>query len=155
MFSQDGLNKNIEYWKYCYYTFSSTATSRAFFAHMNFESTIIQDPAVRRAIAMGIDKERFVRDLLGGNGYPAIGVYPDNFSFGGDAVTAREYDPDGARAVLEAAGWVDTDGDGIREKNGQTLTCTRKFKRKMKDVLHGSYMMDLRMRMVNYIWGMH
>ena len=46
------------------YTFSSTATSRAFFAHMNFESTIIQDPAVRRAIAMGIDKERFVRDLV-------------------------------------------------------------------------------------------
>lgn len=25
MFSQDGLNKNVEYWKYCYYTFSSTA----------------------------------------------------------------------------------------------------------------------------------
>lgn len=104
------------------YTFSSTATSRAFFVHMNFDSPIIQDPAVRQAIAMGIDKERFVKDLLDGNGYPAVGVYPDNFSFGGDAVTAKAYDPEGARAVLEKAGWVDTDGDGIREKNGQTLT---------------------------------
>lgn len=104
------------------YTFSSTATSRAFFAHMNFESPIIQDPAVRQAIAMGIDKERFVNDLLDGNGYPAIGVYPDNFSFGGDAVTAKAYDPDGARLILEKAGWKDTDGDGIREKNGQPLT---------------------------------
>ena len=104
------------------YTFSSCATSRAFFAHMNFESEIIQDPAVRQAIAMGIDKERFVTDLLDGNGYPAVGVYPDNFTFGGDAVTAKEYDPDGARSVLEAAGWVDTDGDGYREKDGQKLT---------------------------------
>ena len=104
------------------YTFSSCATSRAFFAHMNFESEIIQDPAVRQAIAMGIDKERFVTDLLDGNGYPAVGVYPDNFTFGGDAVTAKEYDPDGARSVLEAAGCVDTDGDGYREKDGQKLT---------------------------------
>ena len=104
------------------YTFSSCATSRAFFAHMNFESEIIQDPAVRQTIAMGIDKERFVTDLLDGNGYPAVGVYPDNFTFGGDAVTAKEYDPDGARSVLEAAGWVDTDGDGYREKDGQKLT---------------------------------
>ena len=104
------------------YTFSSTATSRVFFVHMNFESEIIQDDAVRQAIAMGIDKERFVEDLLDGNGYPAMGVYPDNFSFGGDAVTAKGYDPDGAKAILEEAGWVDTDGDGIREKEGQTLT---------------------------------
>lgn len=104
------------------YTFSGCATSRAFFAHMNFESEVIQDPAVRQAIAMGIDKERFVTDLLDGNGYPAVGVYPDNFTFGGDAVTAKEYDPDGARSVLEAAGWVDTDGDGYREKDGQKLT---------------------------------
>lgn len=104
------------------YTFSSCATSRAFFAHMNFESKIIQDPAVRQAIAMGIDKKRFVDDLLDGNGYPAAGVYPDNFSFGGDAVTAKAYDPDGAKKVLEEAGWVDTDEDGVREKDGQTLT---------------------------------
>lgn len=103
------------------YTFSSTATSRAFFAAVNFESQIMQDPAVRQALAMGIDKERFVNDLLAGNGYPAAGVYPDSFSFGGDAVKARSYDPEGAKGVLEAAGWVDTDGDGIREKDGQTL----------------------------------
>lgn len=104
------------------YTISSCATSRTFLAHMNFDSEIIQDPAVRRAIAMGIDKERFVNTLLDGNGYPAAGAYPDTFSFGGDAVTAKPYDPDGARAVLEAAGWVDTDGDGIREKDGRPLT---------------------------------
>ena len=104
------------------YTFSSCATSRAFFAAMNYESEIIKDQAVRKAIAMGIDKEGFVNRLLDGNGYPAVGVYPDTFSFGGDAVTDETYNPEEAMALLEEAGWTDSDGDGIREKNGQKLT---------------------------------
>ena len=103
------------------YTFTSTPTSRTFFAHMNFKSPIVQDPAVRKAIAMGVDKERFVRDLLNGNGYAAKGAFPSTFAFGGDAVKAKPYNPDLARATLDAAGWVDSDGDGIRDKNGQPL----------------------------------
>lgn len=104
------------------YTFSSCATSRTFFAHMNFESPVIQDRAVRKAIAMGIDKEGFVNTLLDGNGYSAVGVYPDSFEFGGDAVTTETYDLEDAKKVLEEAGWVDKDGDGIREKDGKDLT---------------------------------
>lgn len=103
------------------YTFSSCATSRAFFVHMNFESAVIQDDAVRKAIAMSIDKEGFVDTLLEGKGYPATGAFPDSFAFGGDSVTAETYDPDGAKRLLEEAGWVDSDGDGIREKNDQKL----------------------------------
>ncbi len=104
------------------YTFTSCATSRTFFVSMNFESSIISDPAVRQAIAMGIDKEGFVTTLLGGNGYTATGPYPDSFTFGGDQVTARDYDPQAAADILENAGWIDSDGDGIREKDGQRLT---------------------------------
>ena len=104
------------------YLFTSTPTSRVFFAAMNYESEITCDPAVRKAIAMGIDKESFVDTLLGGNGYAAVGAYPDNFSFGGDAVNTVSYDPEGAKKVLEEAGWIDTDGDGVREKDGKKLT---------------------------------
>lgn len=104
------------------YAFSSCPTSRAFFLHMNFESEITRDPAVRRAIAMGIDKEGFVNRLLDGNGYPAQGPFPDTFSFGGEAVRGRDYDTDEAKKILEDAGWVDTDQDGIREKDGKPLT---------------------------------
>ena len=103
------------------YTISGCATSRVFFGAMNFESEITSDPAVRKAIAMGIDKEGFVETLLGGNGYPAVGAFPDNFSFGGDTVSAQTYDPEGAKQVLEDAGWVDTDGDGVREKETRDL----------------------------------
>ncbi len=103
------------------YTFSGSPTSRAFFCHMNFNSPVTSDPSVRKAIAMGINKAAFVNTLLGGNGYPAVGVYPDNFSFGGNTVTTEAYDPEKAKPLLENSGWKDTDGDGIREKDGIKL----------------------------------
>ncbi len=105
------------------YQFSAIQTSRAFFGSMNMTSPIIQDAAVRKAIAMGINKEGFVKTLLDGHGVAANGAFPDGFStFGGEHVTAEAYDPEGAKAVLEEAGWVDSDGDGIREKDGVKLT---------------------------------
>ena len=105
------------------YQFSAIQTSRAFFGSMNMTSPIIQDAAVRRAIAMGINKEGFVATLLDGHGVPANGAFPDGFStFGGEHVKTETYDPEGAKAILEEAGWVDSDGDGIREKDGVKLT---------------------------------
>ncbi len=104
------------------FQFSAIQTSRAFFASMNMTSPVIQDPAVRKAIAMGIDKEGFVAVLLDGHGVPGHGAFPDGFStFGGEHVSTEGYDPEGAKALLEETGWVDADGDGIREKDGQKL----------------------------------
>lgn len=103
------------------YKFTSTSTSRAFYLQMNYNSDIIADDAVRQAIAMGIDKESFVDTLLNGYGYVGVGAYPDSFPFG-KGVTAQTYDPEGAKKVLEDAGWKDSDGDGIREKNGKKLS---------------------------------
>ena len=104
------------------YRFSQVATSRAFFLWMNYESPVASDPAVRKAIAMGVNKEGFVKTLLRGNGYPARGVFPAGFAFGGDKVQTESYDPESAKKVLETAGWTDADGDGIREKDGKKLT---------------------------------
>ena len=103
------------------YFFTGCPTSRVFFGAMNFESAITSDPAVRKAIAMGIDKEGFVEALLKGNGETAEGAYPENFSFGGEAVRGESYDPEGAGKILEEAGWTDSDGDGVREKDGVPL----------------------------------
>lgn len=105
------------------YKFSSIATSRAFFAWMNYKSDIIQDEAVRKAIAMGINKQGFVDTLLEGHGYTGNGAFPEGLGgFGGEKVKTESYDAEGAKKVLEDAGWKDTDGDGIREKNGKKLT---------------------------------
>ncbi len=104
------------------YKFTSTATSRAFYCQMNYNSPIIKDDIVRKALAMGIDKESFVNTLLSGYGYVGKGVFPETFTFGGQNVKTESYDPEGAKKLLEDAGWIDSDGDGIREKDGQTLT---------------------------------
>lgn len=104
------------------YTFSQISTSRCFFVKMNFTSnSVCSDPAVRKAIAMGIDKNSFVNTLLDGNGYSANGVFPEGSAFGGDKVQTEDFDLEGAKNVLEEAGWIDTDGDGIREKDGKKL----------------------------------
>ena len=103
------------------YTINSVATSRCFFGQFNFDREIMQDDAVRKAIEMGIDKDGFCNVIMQGRGVPAKAAFPSSFSYGNDAVTTVSYDPDGAKALLEEDGWVDTDGDGIREKDGQKL----------------------------------
>ena len=108
------------------YTFSSIQTSRCFWGMVNLHEenpgyAIMSDPAVRHAIAMGINKQGFVDVLLNGYGYTATGAFPDSFDFG-QGINTVSYDPEQAKAVLEQAGWVDTDGDGIREKDGVKLS---------------------------------
>ena len=48
------------------------------------------------------------------------GFLPESQKLGEELNT---YNPDKARELLEEAGWKDTDGDGIREKDGQELFC--------------------------------
>lgn len=96
------------------YKFTSIQTSRCFWGMMNLHKensgyTIMSDPAVRKAIAMGINKQDFVDVLLNGYGYTATGAFPDSFAFG-QGIQTVSFDPDQAKAELEAAGWVDTDG---------------------------------------------
>jgi peptide/nickel transport system substrate-binding protein len=81
----------------------------------------MSDSAVRQAVAMGINKQGFVDVLLNGYGYTATGAFPDSFAFG-QGINTVSYDPAQAKALLEEAGWIDSDGDGIREKDGVKLT---------------------------------
>ena len=104
------------------YTLNSCATSRCFFGQFNFESEIMQDQNIRKAIEMGIDKEGFCSVIMEGRGLPAKAAFPDSFSYGNEAVETVSYDPEGAKKLLEESGWKDTDGDGYADKDGQKLT---------------------------------
>ena len=95
------------------YQFSNIQTSRAFFGSMNMTSSIIQDPAVRKAIAMGIDKQCFVAALLDGHGVPANGAFPDGFAgFGGENITTESCrcwrNPRRQRSRRSASMWIST-----------------------------------------------
>lgn len=82
-----------------------------------------QQVAVRQAMNLAIDKQSIVRDILQGVGQVADSpVSP--YSWGYYACEKPEYNPDKAKKILEDAGWADTDGDGIREKDGKKLQFT-------------------------------
>lgn len=84
---------------------------------------ILGDKRVRQAIAQAIDYDSIIEDIFFGQGYritanvlPAI-----EWAYNND-LEPWQYDVEAASALLEEAGWVDSNGDGIREKDGQDLT---------------------------------
>lgn len=94
--------------------------SRGQVIFINYSNPILREQAVRQAISMSIDKESYASILNKGASVPATGLYPDFMAFGAEEGTA--YDMEGAAKVLDEAGIVDTDGDGIRELNGQNIS---------------------------------
>ncbi len=86
---------------------------------LQFPHPILSDPQVRQALAYAIDRDAIVA-LYGPAGQLArhILVSPPQFE---SAQTFYTYDPQKAAALLDAAGWRDTDGDGIRDKDGKKL----------------------------------
>lgn len=103
------------------YKISSKDTSRTLFATMNYKTDVLKDINVRKAIAMGIDKQSFTDVLLQENGTAAIGPFPLNFTFGDKMVTAPQYDEEEAKKLLAKSGWIDTNGDGYVDKDGKNL----------------------------------
>jgi peptide/nickel transport system substrate-binding protein len=75
------------------------------------------DPAMRRALAHAIDKEAIRSRLLGGTVDVATSAITPEVWYYQEQPTAV-YDPERARSILEDAGWVDRDGDEVREKDG-------------------------------------
>lgn len=104
------------------YKTSSTDTSRTFLAAFNFNTPALQDERVRRAIALCMDRDTFARVQLLDNGAAAASPFPPYLPFGGDKVNSPGYDIEQPKALLAAAGWADTDGDGYVDKNGAPLT---------------------------------
>jgi peptide/nickel transport system substrate-binding protein len=78
----------------------------------------LRDVEVRRALAQAVDKQQLVDTLLLGLGEPGLGLVPPALGdwFAAELVPEDyQFDLAAAAQRLEAAGYVDTDGDGIRE----------------------------------------
>ena len=73
---------------------------------------------MRKAISYAIDKQEIIDIVLLGLGEVATGPYkPGTWQYNSDVVR-YEYDPEKAKELLSEAGWEDTDGDGIIDKDG-------------------------------------
>lgn len=91
---------------------------------LNLDRGVFQDPAVRRAMMLALDRQKLVDDILGGQGIVIHSpILPDSWAY--DA-NVRQYNADRRKAVvaLEEAGWFDDNGDGVRERGTQVLEFT-------------------------------
>ena len=87
------------------------------------EHPFLTDPAVGQAMSMAIDRALLVEIGYGAGGQATCNVLPAPELY---ASTANDdcltQDLEGAAQVLEDAGWVDEDGDGVRERDGVRLS---------------------------------
>lgn len=85
---------------------------------------VLGDYAVRKAIALALDRQQMVDTIFfGGSKVVEQPQLPQMMSYD-ESAGSLAFDPDAATKLLEEAGWVDTDGDGIREKNGVKASVT-------------------------------
>ena len=85
-----------------------------------------QNTQFRQAVAHSIDKDAIVTEILHGLGYPQwAAISPATGDFHNPNVRRYPYDVAKANEILDSLGWVDTNGDGIREdKAGNTIEFT-------------------------------
>ncbi len=103
---------------------SQTATTRVYMLYFNLSNRFMDDINFRRAICMAVDKSAYASVLLNGAGTPTKSAFPENLSYGDDGLMTNvpDYDPEGAKALLEESGYTDTDGDGFLDKDGQKVS---------------------------------
>jgi peptide/nickel transport system substrate-binding protein len=78
------------------------------------------DVNVRKALVLAFDREKIVHDLLFDKTRVATSFWDGSIYTRPDA-KAYPYDPEGAKKLLDDAGWKDTNGDGTRDKDGTEL----------------------------------
>ncbi|WP_392388602.1 glutathione ABC transporter substrate-binding protein [Gracilibacillus timonensis] len=73
----------------------------------NTQKEPFDDPRVRQALTMAIDKEQIIDGVMNGVGIPAIGALaPPVFGYD-DSIEGLEYDPEAAQELLAEAGYED------------------------------------------------
>jgi peptide/nickel transport system substrate-binding protein len=78
---------------------------------------LLADKRVRRALAMCVDMQSVINGLYRGTARAMNGPFtPDQWSYNPE-VPVIQFNPEGARQILSSMGWLDTDGDGILDKN--------------------------------------
>ena len=81
------------------------------------KSKALSDKTVRTALAYAIDKNKLVEDILYGEGNPVETPIPLGIFGHNPNTKIYDYALEHAKNILEADGWVDSDNDGIREKD--------------------------------------
>lgn len=89
--------------------------------------SVLADRRVREALHYAIDRQAVWRLLSGEATVDSVfiaGPFPPGSIYNHPQVAVPVKDQRRARAILQAAGWVDADGDELRERDGEALELT-------------------------------
>ena len=90
----------------------------------NQKNPLFQDRRVRNALTHLVDRERICRDIYHGLAEVAVTPFFPRSRFANPDLKALEFNPAKAKELLKEAGWRDTDGDGILDKDGKKFKFT-------------------------------
>ena len=92
------------------------------------KTELFQDVRVRQALMTGLDRESIKNNLFNGYGDAAIGTQPPlagtPTAQTQQAFPAFAYDPAAAKQLLADAGWTDSNGDGVVDRDGKKMEFT-------------------------------
>jgi peptide/nickel transport system substrate-binding protein len=87
----------------------------------NPNTPFFKEPAVRQALFYALDRQSLIDNQLNGQGILAHSpILPGTWAYNAE-VRPYGHDPEQARQLLDEAGWVDSDGDGVRDREGVRL----------------------------------
>ncbi len=90
----------------------------------NLLNPLFQDKRVRQALAMAVNRDEIIKGVYQGLAVPATGPFPTTSWAYDPAVKPFPYDVERAKALLAEAGWKDSNGDGILDRNGKPFAFT-------------------------------
>ena len=115
----------------------------------------LKEHSVRQAIALAFDRISLTKDLLFDKTVPAVTDW-DNMGFNHPSLVPYPYAPAKAKELLDYAGWVDSNGDGVRDRNGIELvlklgTNTRKVRRDTQTIAQQQLAeVGIKLELLNY-----
>jgi peptide/nickel transport system substrate-binding protein len=110
------FNENYKKFKYPSFTYT--------YLGFNLKHPWFCEKKVRQAIAYALDKDEIIKGVLLGMGSISTGPFvPNTWPYNPD-VKKYGYNPQKAKELLAEAGWQDSDGDGILDKDGKQFEFT-------------------------------
>lgn len=123
--SNDVLDEALAQPNLRFYTSRMPQISMVLLNLNNPEVPFLQEPNVRRALLLGLNRQRMISILLGGQAIVADGpIFPGSWAYY-DGIEHLEYDPEQAISLLKGDGYViPAEGGSVRAKEGQSLSFT-------------------------------
>jgi ABC-type transport system substrate-binding protein len=98
------------------FNFHSPSSLVHTFIYVNTRLKKLSDKKVRQALAYALNVDEIINTVFSGLAVPSTGPVHPSFSYYNDEIEPIPYNPERARALLEEAGWTDSNDNGIVDK---------------------------------------